>query len=194
MLDDEDKRIIKDVIGTEDIETLLPLIENKIKHYFNDALDKVIFIHASIGVTLGLQLESGKKIILKIHSPLISQSYLTTMNNIIDILSHENYPAPKVLSPIFDIHHAYSGFYEYIDGTLEDAHKPIIREALAKYKAYENYRNKKFTGSEYKIISASADYLIAIIARFEHAGKNSCTGPYQDLLKLCEDTSFLFVA
>jgi len=57
---------------------------------------------------------------------------------------------------------------------------------------YQEFRKKTFTPDEYKIISAAADYLIAIIARFEHAGSNPTIHPYQDLLKSGEGTSFLF--
>lgn len=58
---------------------------------------------------------------------------------------------------------------------------------------YEKARQKSFTPEEYKIISASADYLIATISRFEYAGNNPLLHPYQDLLRECGDDSFLFV-
>lgn len=69
---------------------------------------------------------------------------------------------------------------------------PTPLEGRLFVKAYEKYRDKKFSKNEYKIISAAADYLITIIARFEHAGKNIATHPYQDLLSACGKKSFLF--
>lgn len=68
---------------------------------------------------------------------------------------------------------------------------PSPLEARDFVKDYEKFRNKEFTEEEYRIISAAADYLIAIIARFEHAG-NAEQHPYQDLLKQCGKNSFLF--
>lgn len=56
---------------------------------------------------------------------------------------------------------------------------------------YQKYRGKKFIIDEYEIISASADYLISIISRFEHVGNNPKVHPYQDLLRKCGQKSFL---
>lgn len=69
---------------------------------------------------------------------------------------------------------------------------PTPEESRQFIKFYEEAKGKRFTPQEYKIISASADYLIAIIARFEHAGNNPVIHPYQDLLHDCGDNSFLF--
>jgi hypothetical protein len=67
---------------------------------------------------------------------------------------------------------------------------PSPAEGRAFFKAYENFRKLKFNEEEYKVISASSDYIIAIIARFEHAGGGK-EHPYQDLLKGCQGKSFL---
>lgn len=69
---------------------------------------------------------------------------------------------------------------------------PSADEGRHLVQAYQDYRQKKFTTDEYKVISASADYLIAIIARFEHASGNSNIHPYQDLLKECGERGFLY--
>jgi hypothetical protein len=58
-------------------------------------------------------------------------------------------------------------------------------------KAYEHFRQLRFSDEEYKIISAACDHLIATIARFEHAGGGK-EHPYQDLLKECGVKSFLY--
>ncbi len=57
---------------------------------------------------------------------------------------------------------------------------------------YQNFRGRKFTAEEYRMVSASADYLIAIIARFEHCGDKGVKKPYQELLKSCGGESFLY--
>lgn len=322
---DEDlKRIFKDITGTNNAAVIQPVLDLAIADHLQSSIEKIIFIQSSIGVVFGLLLTTGSKVVLKIYSPKIPKSYLQEMNRILVILQQENFPSPKALSPIFPFNKTYAGCYELIEGKVEDAHQPIIREKLAKYlakfsmlaekynfqpvenffqqaaygklwpiphnalfniktsskgagwiakkaalakkiltaysgkkilshtdwgtknavfrnkqligifdwdslgsmtelemvgraaaqftadweagfkitpspeegrlfvNAYQNYRNKKFTEDEYKIISASADYLIAIIARFEHAGKNSMVSPYQDLLKACGQSSFLF--
>jgi len=69
---------------------------------------------------------------------------------------------------------------------------PSPEEGRLFVKEYQKYRGKEFTQDEYKIVSASADYLICIISRFEHAGNNKAIHPYQDLLKACGKNSFLF--
>lgn len=267
-------------------------------------------------------LGSGKKVILKVFNKNISHDYLLQMNRIQKTFYEEKFPAPDVLSPIFQFNNGYAGFYEFIEGNKTNAHDADIREELAKYlaefsaivdkhqfqpiytfmqestknnlwptphnvlfdlektnqgaewidniaiksqvvlnkqnfkprlaytdwsvkntiykdrkligvfdwdalgymsepemvgsaaaqftadwesgnpvtptpeegrqfvKAYESFRGKLFTDAEYQLISASADYLIAIISRFEHAGGDPVNHPYQDLLKSCSVNSF----
>lgn len=67
---------------------------------------------------------------------------------------------------------------------------PSSEESKEFVKTYEEYRKRKFTNEEYQVVSASADLLIATIARFEHAGGGK-QHPYQDLLKECGGRSFL---
>ena len=318
------KRIFKDVTDTDNADVIQPIINQAIEQYLQSSIERIIFIQSSIGVVFGLLLTTGSKVVLKVYSPKLSKSYLQEINRILVILQQENFPSPKVLSPIFAFNKTYAGCYELIEGKVEDAHQPMIREELAKYlakfsilaekhdfqpvenffqqaaygklwpiphnalfnikasskgagwiakkaalakktlaayggkktlshtdwgtknavfrnkqligifdwdslgsmtelemvgraaaqftadwesgfkitpspeegrlfvNAYQNYRNIKFTEDEYKIISASADYLITIIARFEHAGKNPLASPYQDLSKACGQSSFLF--
>ena len=69
---------------------------------------------------------------------------------------------------------------------------PTPEEGRLFVEAYAKCRHKKWTLEEYQIISASTDYLIATIARFEHARGHKEIHPYQDLLRARKDTSFLF--
>lgn len=67
---------------------------------------------------------------------------------------------------------------------------PSAEEGRDFVSIYEECRKKAFSQEELKLVSASADYLIAIIARFEHAGGGE-SHPYQDLLRASEGNSFL---
>jgi hypothetical protein len=69
---------------------------------------------------------------------------------------------------------------------------PTPDEGRAFVAEYEFYRDCAFTPDEYEVVSASADYLIALISRFEHSVTNSSLHPFQDLLKQCNSKSFLF--
>lgn len=68
---------------------------------------------------------------------------------------------------------------------------PLAEEARDFVALYQKCRKRQFTEDEYRVVSASADLLIATIARFEHAGGGE-QHPYQDLLKECGNDSFLF--
>lgn len=70
---------------------------------------------------------------------------------------------------------------------------PTPAEGRAFVKSYEEFRGRDFTEEEYTVVSASADYLIALISRFEHSGSDSTIHPFQDLLLECAEKSFLFV-
>lgn len=70
---------------------------------------------------------------------------------------------------------------------------PTPSEGRAFVKSYEEFRGKTFTEEEYAVVSAGADYTIALISRFEHSGPGASTShPFQDLLKECNGKSFLF--
>lgn len=318
------KQIFHDVIGFENIKELGHLLNTSTTKYLKADIKDILFIQSSIGVVFGFLLANQQKVVLKIYSPKIPEPNLIKMNDIQQVFYQEQFPAPKILSPLFKFHHTYAGLYGLIEGQQEDAHERPIRYELAKTLArfsdivdkyelpplqnifqqangrklwpvphnalfnfkkstqgagwiakkaimarkflnrsnlkkklahtdwgtknaifqngklkgvfdwdslgamselemvgrgaaqftadwesglkitpspdeardfiqvYEDCRKLKFTKEEYKIISASADYLIAIIARFEHAGSNREVHPYQDLLKECADKSFLF--
>jgi hypothetical protein len=76
------------------------------------------------------------------------------------------------------------------DSDLEIA--PTAAEARLFVKAYEQFRGRVFSVDEYRVVSAAADYVIALIARFEHASGDVEERPYQDLLRVCGDKSFLY--
>ncbi|MFI4937881.1 MAG: phosphotransferase [Candidatus Berkiellales bacterium] len=321
--DKELRHIFKDVVGSDDPNTVQPWIDKVINQYQETPVEKILFIESSIGVVFGFSLSNGQKIVLKIYSEKIPLTYLEQMNHIQNIFYKEDFPAPKVLSPIFPFGKTLAGFYQLIDGNKEDPHNSLIRKQLAKYLAkfsdivdkhqlppmenflqqasrkklwptphnvlfnlkktsrgagwiankarnaqkilhsfplkkklahtdwgvkntifrdkqpvgifdwdslgamseaemvgraaaqftadwesefkitpspeegrdfvaeYEIYRQKKFTSNEYKVVSAAADHLITIIARFEHAG-GGVNHPYQDLLRECGERGFLF--
>jgi hypothetical protein len=89
----------------------------------------------SAGAVFGFLLKSGEKLVLKIFNKRNSFFYLEEMNRIQQIFVDENYPAPRILSPIFKFHNTHAGLYNYIAGVKENAHDPIIRTELAKYLA-----------------------------------------------------------
>ncbi len=318
------KNIVMDIIGTADPKTIIALINKFALPYCDSRIEKIIFLEPSAGAVFGFQLESGRKVILKIFNKNITHDYLIKMNQIQAIFCDEKYPAPRVLSPIFQFNQRFAGLYELIEGNKENAHESDIRDELAKYlarfceivdkhqfnplytfmqvsmkdklwptphnilfdlektaqgaewiddiavkarevlskqifkpqlaytdwsvkntiyknkklvgvfdwdalgcmsesemvgsacaqftadwesgnkvtpmpeegrlfvRAYEFYRGKTFNEEEYRVISASADYLIALISRFEHAGDDPINHPYQDLLIECSDKGFLF--
>lgn len=319
------KQIFKDIIGFDDSNKVFHLIYQLINEHLKTSIEDILFIESSIGVVFGFILSNHQKIVLKIYSPKIPETYLKKMNGVQNLFYKQDFPAPKVLSPIFKFNQTHAGLYELIEGQKENGHQFIIRSQLAKalanfsaivdkfqlmplqnifqqandrklwpmphnalfnlkksangagwiakkalsarkllnkinlqkklahtdwgtknaifqqgklkgifdwdslgtmnelemlgraaaqftadwgsgfkitptpdearefVKSYEEYRKCKFTPDELKIISASADYLIAIIARFEHAGGSLSIHPYQDLLKECGEKSFLFV-
>lgn len=322
--DIELKKITSDIIGTDQPLKIVELIKSTASYTKSD-IEDIFFMEPSSGVVFGLLLSSGERVALKIYNKNISYTYLEKMNHIQEIFYIENFPAPKILSPIFKLNDTHAGIYKFIDGKKENGHNTKIRDELAKYLAkfsmivdkhsfdliysfmqlsakkklwpiphnilfdfnktsrgagwiakkalqakkilnsvyfekrlahtdwdvkntifknkklvgvfdwdslgtlsepemvgraaaqftadwesgnkvtpspdearqfvesYEKYRHRKFNDEEYRVISASADYLIAMISRFEHAGGNPSIHPYQDLLRECKDKSFLFV-
>lgn len=127
------KNIVDDVLGTTDPDQIAELVNKTVSPQIKCEIKKIIFVAPSAGVVFGFLLQSGKKIILKVYNKRISLSYLKEMNRIQQIFVEENYPAPQVLSPIFNFNNNYAGLYSFIEGDKENSHDPVIRTELAKY-------------------------------------------------------------
>lgn len=78
------------------------------------------------------------------------------------------------------------------DWESENKVTPTPHEEREFVKTYEEFRCRPFTEKEYIVVSASADYCISLISRFEHSVSDSSNHPFQDLLKECHGKSFLF--
>src|SRR5579872_371458 len=129
------KNIVNDILGTTDPDRICDLIHKSISPYIKSDIEKILFFAPCTGVVFGFLLKSGEKIVLKIYNRKNSLAYLKEMNRIQQIFINENYPAPKVLSPIFSFQNTHAGLYNFIEGEKENSHEPIIREELAKYLA-----------------------------------------------------------
>ncbi len=323
-LDEELKSIFQDVMGNQQVDILNEWVVEAVETHLSSSIQAVLFIQSSIGVVFGFLLDNNQKVVLKVYSPKLSKTYLEEMNRIQRLFFDKQFPAPQVISPIFQLGSSHAGFYQCIEGNKANPHQPAIRDELAYYlarfskiveannitpminffqqagkkqlwptphnllfdlkrstqgagwiakkaqrarkrlaqsslkkrlahtdwgiknalfhekqlvgifdwdslgsmsepemvgraaaqftadwemglkvtpspeegrlfvKSYEDYSEKKFSREEYELISGSADYLISIIARFEHAGNDPSSHPYQDLLKDCGETGFLF--
>lgn len=129
------KNIVQDILGTTHPDKIAELIQKTISPYIQEDIQKILFVAPCIGIVFGFLLQSGEKIILKIYNRENSRAYLEEMNRIQNIFVSENYPAPRILSPILDFHNTHAGLYSFLEGERENAHEPAIRIELAKYLA-----------------------------------------------------------
>lgn len=129
------KNIVTDILGTTHPGKIADLTINALSLHGKSDIEKILFFAPCSGAVFGFQLKSGEKIVLKIYNRKMSCSYLEEMNRIQQIFTDENYPAPRVLSPIFPFHDTHAGIYSVIEGERENAHDPIVRAELAKYLA-----------------------------------------------------------
>lgn len=132
--------LLKSISGTDDAEQLVGLINNFCIEHFSSPVSACYFARLSIGASLGLRLENGKDIFLKINKlrsdPSANGGHsideLTAKSRAQEALYTTGFPCPAIVLHPISYHGALYTVQEYVDvGAQTDAHIPSIRRASA---------------------------------------------------------------
>lgn len=131
-LDDEDRRLALDILGTDDVS----LIERDINAFCHEHLGhgvaRVRYTSFSTGAGFGLVLDDGQSVFLKVCSPAHSPASLESAYLIQHAMASRGFPAPRVLVPPRPCMTGNGAVMEWCDrGTQLDAHAAPVRRALA---------------------------------------------------------------
>lgn len=91
-----------------------------------------LFVEKSVGVVFGLELSSGERVVLKLFHPSQLLTQLAAVHRCLNVVVKSGFPAPPLQSRLFQTEDGIAGaFYKLIDGTVRNAHEPLVRQELA---------------------------------------------------------------
>jgi Phosphotransferase enzyme family len=92
-----------------------------------------LFAEKSVGAVFGLELSSGDRVVLKLFHPSQLLTQLAAVHRCLNVLVQSGFPAPPPQSRLFQTEDGIAGaFYTFMDGTVRNAHEPIVRQELAR--------------------------------------------------------------
>jgi hypothetical protein len=90
------------------------------------------FYRSSIGAVAGLELEDGRRVVLKAHQPRVPIARLQAIHAVTATLSSAGYPCPMPLAGPSPLGAGHATAERWAGGgRVRDAHEPVVRRELA---------------------------------------------------------------
>ena len=91
-----------------------------------------LWTRTSVGVVFGLELDDGRRVVLKAHQPRQSLVSLQVVHATQTMLARQGFPCPRPLAEPALLAHGAATVDELVDaGSFADAHRPPVRRAMA---------------------------------------------------------------
>lgn len=121
------------VFGDVEDAAVVDAVSRFCRTHLGAEVAEVVFRAVSVGVVFGLQLEDGKRIVIKAHQPRQPREFLQAVHNIQAHLHRAGVPAPAPLLGPRPLGNGLAVVEELLDrGDYRDAHDPAIRTTLAR--------------------------------------------------------------
>jgi len=124
--------LLQIIFGSTDPQFIAQRINAFCISELDSPLAETVFFEASQGLVFGLQLQDGRRVVIKVHKPDRSRAFLSAVVTIQRYLNDQGYPCPR---PLLDPRACVEGLAlveELIDeGVYHDAHDPVYRRSLA---------------------------------------------------------------
>ena len=121
------------VFGTEDETEIADVIARFAKTQLGSAIRETLFERTSVGVVVGLELEDGRRVVVKAHQPRQRIEFLRTVFETQQYLADQEFPCPRPVIPPTPMGEGFATVEELVEvGFFADPHQPFIREAIAK--------------------------------------------------------------
>jgi Phosphotransferase enzyme family len=120
------------IYGSDDVAAIARAIEDFCCTQLHGVVGHALFYRSSIGAVVGLELEDGRRVVVKAHQPEWSGSRLDDVVRLQMYLASRGLFAPRVLAGPAPLSRGLAVAEEYIDrGMPANAHEPEVRRALA---------------------------------------------------------------
>ncbi|MBA3787391.1 MAG: phosphotransferase [Actinobacteria bacterium] len=122
--------LLEAVFGTEPPDEAF---ERFCRVELGSGIREVVFERASAGIVRALELEDGRRVVVKAHQPGRDESFLTAVREVQAFLHAAGYPVPLPLGGPAPLGRGLGLAQEFRDeGSWENAHRPEIRRELAR--------------------------------------------------------------
>jgi aminoglycoside phosphotransferase (APT) family kinase protein len=124
--------ILQEIFHSEDPKVVARTLYEFCEAELGQQPAEALFFFASVGVVFGLQMPDKRRIVIKVHKPERSLSFLSQMGKVQHYLAAQGYPCPRPLAAPRPLANGLATIDELIDeGIFRDAHEPVIRKAIA---------------------------------------------------------------
>ena len=123
------ERLIFDAENHEEIQAIIELF---CRETLGVPVRGTLFRRTSVGVVFGVELEDGRRVVVKAHQPRQSIEFLRVVYETQTRLAQLRFPCPRPLVEPAQLGNGFATVEEWIeDGIFADAHNPTIRAAMA---------------------------------------------------------------
>ena len=124
------RSLLEAVLGNEEADRAF---ERFCRSELGSGIGEVLFERASTGIVRGLELEDGRRVVVKAHQPAQDRIFLAAVRDVQAFLHAAGYTVPLPLAGPAPLGLGFALAQELRDeGTWEDAHRPEIRCELAR--------------------------------------------------------------
>lgn len=121
------------IFGTAEPDMLHGALDTFCRETLGGSISRVLFRRTSVGATFGLELDDGRRVVVKAHQPRQSSDYLTAAARVQQQLAAVGFPCPTPLAGPAPLGDGLATVEELVDaGEFRDAHEPPVRRELAR--------------------------------------------------------------
>lgn len=118
-----------EIFGTHDPR----LVAEQLATLFDEPVARTVFYEVSVGVVAGLELADGRRVVVKVHRPNVSLTYLQAAAKVQSTLARAGFPAPRPLARPRALGMGIATVEALLDdGERADAHDREKRRAMAR--------------------------------------------------------------
>lgn len=121
------------IFGTAEPEAIARAIAEAVFDELGERVGRALFYASSIGAVAGLELEDGRRIVVKAHQPRVRPARLAAIREVMVALAEAGFPCPRPLAGPRLLANGLATFEVLLDrGAPGDARDPAIRRELAR--------------------------------------------------------------
>lgn len=128
----------QDVFGTSEAAAICDLTDRFCRAHLGAGIRGSLFYVSSIGCVHGVELEDGRRIVIKARPPaqtnpdmILDETALNSISRITSWLFSRGYPCPEPILPSHALGKGNATVEAFVDVEITDGFDPIIRGALA---------------------------------------------------------------
>jgi hypothetical protein len=119
------------VYGTDVAGSIAAILDAFSRDALGTSITGALFHESSIGAVTGVQLDDGRRVVIKAHQPGRTLACLEEIARLEAHLASRGLFAPKIIAGPVPLGRGHAIVEDYVEGELADGHQPAIRSALA---------------------------------------------------------------